>query len=82
MLLYQDSREYEKKKPLASAGKRFFYTPDKVTMSTLMSCRLSQAEDLGYVIPSLPTYFAGGMQPIRMNTMFGLAHVNDGEVFR
>ena len=62
-------------------GKGFFHTPDEVTMSTLMSCGLSQAEAMSYD-PFSPTYLAEEEQPIRMNMMFGPAHVNDGEGFR
>ena len=50
-------------------------------MSTLMSCGLSQAEAMSYD-PFSPTYLAEEEQPIRMNMMFGPAHVNDGEGFR
>ncbi len=50
-------------------------------MSALMSCALSQAEAMSYD-PFSPTYLAEEEQPIRMNMMFGPAHVNDGEGFR
>jgi len=62
-------------------GKGFFHTPDEVIMYALTSCALSQAEAMSYD-PFSPTYLAEEEQPVRMNTMFGLAHVNDGEGFR
>ena len=84
MSLYSDSNTTRAGNDAGTScrrGKRFFIWPDEVIMSTLMSCALSQAEAMSYD-PFSPTYLAEGMQPIRMNTMFGLAHINDGEGFR